>query len=152
MKTRWGQGSRLPQFAAALAIAISVALYLNPSERPNFSDFHVYWVAGTKAAKHLTVYDVEGHYQFKYSPFIASLWAIPTHVRSAYLWSRLHYIATYDNSRNNAAILAYDTPDREVTWGQRTIDEMMGGHVIHTADREVLGLLIDGRSGHVVGK
>jgi hypothetical protein len=66
--------------------------------------------------------------------------------------TRLHYIATYDNSKNNTAIRGYDTPDREVTWGQRTMDEMMGGHVIHTADREVLDLLIDGRTGHVIGK
>lgn len=78
----------------ALAVALWLRLFLNPAERPNFSDFHVYWVAGTKAAQHLTVYDVHGHYQFKYSPFIALLWAFPTHVRSAYLWSRLHYVAT----------------------------------------------------------
>lgn len=79
---------------AALGIALWLGLFLNPAERPNFTDFHVYWVAGTKAAQHKTVYDVEGHYQFKYSPFIALLWAIPTYVRSAYLWSRLHYVAT----------------------------------------------------------
>lgn len=91
-KASWGLASIW--FATALAIALTGALFLNPSERPNFSDFHVYWVAGTKAAQHLTVYDVQGHYQFKYSPFIASVWAIPTHLGSAYLWSRLHYVAT----------------------------------------------------------
>jgi hypothetical protein len=89
MKTRWWLGG-----SVALAIALSVSLFLNPHERPNFSDFHVYWVAGTKAAQHLTVYDVHGHYQFKYSPFIALIWALPTHIRSAFLWSRLHYLAT----------------------------------------------------------
>jgi hypothetical protein len=89
MKIRWWLGGFV-----ALAIALSAGLFLNPNERPNFSDFHVYWVAGTKAAQHLTVYDVQGHYQFKYSPFIALMWALPTHIRSAYLWSRLHYLAT----------------------------------------------------------
>src|ERR1700741_64658 len=89
MKKRWwltGSG--------ALAIALWLRLFLSHAERPNFSDFKVYWVAGTKAAHHLTVYDVQGHYQFKYSPFVALLWAIPTHFRSDYLWSRLHYVAT----------------------------------------------------------
>lgn len=89
MKTRWKLGGFV-----AFAIALTLGLFLNPSERPNFSDFRVYWVAGTKAAQHLTVYDVQGHYQFKYSPFIALIWALPTHLRSAYLWSRLHYIVT----------------------------------------------------------
>jgi hypothetical protein len=78
----------------ALAIALWLRLFLDPGQRPNFSDFRVYWVAGSKAAEHLTVYDVQGHYQFKYSPFVALLWALPTHFRSAYLWSRLHYVAT----------------------------------------------------------
>jgi hypothetical protein len=78
----------------AIAIAVWLRLFLAHADRPNFTDFRVYWVAGTKAAQHLTVYDVEGHYQFKYSPFIALLWAIPTHFRSVYLWSRLHYIVT----------------------------------------------------------
>ncbi|MCI0621820.1 MAG: hypothetical protein L0387_09140 [Acidobacteria bacterium] len=65
--------------------------------------------------------------------------------------TRLHYIATYDNSRRNTALEGYDTPDREVTWGQRTIDEMMGGHVLHTSDGEHLGLTIDSRTGQAVG-
>jgi Glycosyltransferase family 87 len=78
----------------AIAFALWLRLFLNHAERPNFSDFRVYWVAGNKAAEHLTVYDVQGHYQFKYSPFIALLWAIPTHFRSEYLWSRLHYVVT----------------------------------------------------------
>ena len=69
-------------------------LFLHSRERPDFSDFHVYWVAGGKAASHQTVYDVEGHYQFKYSPFVALLWALPTFVGSESLWSVLHYAAT----------------------------------------------------------
>jgi hypothetical protein len=89
MKKRWWLGG-----FGALAIALWLRLFFDPAEWPNFSDFHVYWVAGTKAARSLTVYDVSGHYQFKYSPFIALLWSIPTHVRSAYLWSRLHYAVT----------------------------------------------------------
>src|SRR5262245_47754986 len=76
-----------------LAIAL-LWLFFDPEHRPNFSDFSVYWVAGQKAARSLTVYDVEGHYQFKYSPFVALLWSLPTHFRSDYLWGRLHYIAT----------------------------------------------------------
>ncbi|HKU42189.1 MAG TPA: glycosyltransferase family 87 protein [Polyangiales bacterium] len=79
---------------SALGLVLLLWLFLKHGERPNFSDFRVYWVAGGKAAKHLTVYDVQGHYQFKYSPFIALLWALPTHFRSDYLWSRAHYIAT----------------------------------------------------------
>ncbi len=91
MKKRF---SIAPAAAGALALLAWLRLFLSPSERPNFSDFEVYWVAGNKAAEHLTVYDVEGHYQFKYSPFVALLWSLPTYFRSDYLWSRLHYIAT----------------------------------------------------------
>ncbi|MBC7387525.1 MAG: DUF2029 domain-containing protein [Cryobacterium sp.] len=36
-------------------------------------DFPVYWEAGRKAIQGLTVYDVQGHFQYKYSPFIALL-------------------------------------------------------------------------------
>jgi hypothetical protein len=41
----------------------------------------------------------------------------------------------------------YDTPNREVTHGERTVDEMMGGFVMHTVDSEGLGLMVDGRTG-----
>jgi hypothetical protein len=88
MKKRWWLAG------IAIALALWLRLFLSHGERPNFSDFRVYWVAGKKAAQHLTVYDVQGHYQFKYSPFIALLWGLPTHFRSAYLWSRLHYVVT----------------------------------------------------------
>jgi hypothetical protein len=80
--------------AWAVAALLWLALFLQPHERPDFSDFHVYWVAGEKAARHLTVYDVEGHYQFKYSPFVALLWALPTFWGSEFFWSVLHYVAT----------------------------------------------------------
>ena len=62
--------------------------------RPDFSDFKVYWLAGSKALAHLTVYDVEGHYQYKYSPFVALLWGTPHALGgSRYLWAVLHYAA-----------------------------------------------------------
>jgi hypothetical protein len=50
----------------------------------------------------------------------------------------LHYRATYDNSAANPLVVRYDTPDREVTYGERTVDEMMGGYVMHTVDSETL--------------
>jgi len=80
--------------ACAVAALLWVVLFLQRHERPDFSDFHVYWVAGEKAARHQTVYDVEDHYQFKYSPFIALLWALPPFVGSERLWSALHYVVT----------------------------------------------------------
>src|ERR1700722_1826029 len=52
--------------------------------------------------------------------------------------AKVHYVATYDNSPNNPLVLQFDTPGREVLWGERTVDEMMGGYVMYTADRENL--------------
>jgi hypothetical protein len=67
------------KLAALTAIgALMLVWFLNKHERPDFSDFKVYWIAGQKAARHLTVYDVQGHYQFKYSPFVALLWSVPS--------------------------------------------------------------------------
>jgi hypothetical protein len=57
------------------------------------------------------------------------------------------YVATYDNSAANPLVNKYDTPNRDVTNGERTVDEMMGGYVMHTVDRENLGLIVDGRTG-----
>jgi len=59
----------------------------------------------------------------------------------------LTYVATYDNSAANPLVLKYDTPNRDVTNGERTVDEMMGGYVMHTVDGESLGLMVDGRTG-----
>jgi hypothetical protein len=59
----------------------------------------------------------------------------------------IHYLATYDNSPANSLVVKYDTPDRDVTYGERTVDEMMGGFVMHTVDSEALGLMVDGRTG-----
>jgi hypothetical protein len=39
----------------------------------NLVDFEVFYKAGKKAFLHHTVYDVTGHWQFKYSPLIASI-------------------------------------------------------------------------------
>lgn len=61
--------------------------------------------------------------------------------------TKVHYMATYDNSRNNQFLAGYDTPDHEVTWGERTIDEMMGGHVLYTLDTEHLDMVVDGKTG-----
>jgi hypothetical protein len=57
------------------------------------------------------------------------------------------YLATYDNSSGNPLVMKYDTPNRDVTNGERTVDEMMGGYVMHTVDDESLGLDVDGRTG-----
>jgi hypothetical protein len=59
----------------------------------------------------------------------------------------IHYLATYDNSAANPRVVKYDTPNREVTYGERTVDEMMGGYVMHTVDSEELALMVDGRTG-----
>jgi hypothetical protein len=80
--------------ASAVGALVWLWLFLQPRERPDFSDFHVYWIAGSKARLHQTAYDVEGHYQFKYSPFVALLWALPTFWASEFIWSALHYVAT----------------------------------------------------------
>jgi hypothetical protein len=59
----------------------------------------------------------------------------------------ISYIATYDNSAANPLVLKYDTPDRDVFDGERTIDEMMGGYVMHTVDSEHLSLDINRQTG-----
>jgi hypothetical protein len=63
----------------------------------------------------------------------------------------VHQVATFDNSAANPLVLKYDTPDRDVSRGERTIDEMMAGFVMHTVDSEQLGLTIDGRTGTALG-
>ena len=62
----------------------------------------------------------------------------------------LHYIATYDNSASNPLVAQYDTSNREVTYGERTVDEMMGGFVMNTADGQDLAIVVDGRTGAAV--
>lgn len=58
----------------------------------------------------------------------------------------IHYLATYDNSAANPLVLQYDTPNRLVTHGERTIDEMMGGFVMHTVDAETPAPINDTRT------
>jgi hypothetical protein len=62
----------------------------------------------------------------------------------------IHYLATYDNSPANPMVAKYDTPNREVTYSERTVDEMMGGYVMNTVDSEKLGLMVDRRTGTAV--
>jgi hypothetical protein len=82
--------------ALALTLCAVASVFLSQANRPDFSDFKVYWVAGSKAAEHRTVYDVQGHYQYKYSPFVALLWSLPVaHLPGArYQWAWLHYAAS----------------------------------------------------------
>ena len=53
----------------SVGIALITSRILIPN--PTFDDFEVYYRAGKEAAAHRTVYNFPGHYQFKYSPFIA---------------------------------------------------------------------------------
>ncbi|MEO5668197.1 MAG: glycosyltransferase family 87 protein [Bdellovibrionota bacterium] len=63
----------IARFALVVA-AIAVPIF-NKKQFPNFSDFSVYVDAGYKMAAGHTVYDVVGHYQFKYAPAVAALLA-----------------------------------------------------------------------------
>jgi hypothetical protein len=56
---------------AFVCLVIILVIFKNPRNHPDFSDFQVYIEAGRKALEHHTVYDVEGHYQYKYAPFVA---------------------------------------------------------------------------------
>lgn len=87
-----------PNIKKLLALAGVACLMLvqfrAQGNRPDFSDFKVYWLAGAKAIAHQTVYDVEGHYQYKYSPFVALLWGVPHLLGgSRYFWALAHYAA-----------------------------------------------------------
>lgn len=63
----------------------------------------------------------------------------------------LHDRATFDNSPRNPLVTLYDTPNRDVTFGNRTVDEMATSYILHTRDTEDLGLIIDANTGHAVG-
>lgn len=65
--------------ASALLILVCagyLALQLTQWNQPVFTDFKVYHDAGIKAVQRHTVYDVHGHYQFKYAPFTALLFGL----------------------------------------------------------------------------
>lgn len=63
----------LRRFVSVLLWAYFVWLLTEPTVSSRWLDFPVYWEAGKKAVLGLTVYDVPGHFQFKYSPLIALL-------------------------------------------------------------------------------
>ncbi len=54
---------------SGLVLVYVFTMFLN--SKPVFDDFRVYEEAGAKAINHKTVFDVENHYQFKYSPSVA---------------------------------------------------------------------------------
>ena len=58
---------------AALAFGYFASLAFLPAITSRWVDFPVYWEAGKKAVLGMTVYDVAGHFQYKYSPLIALL-------------------------------------------------------------------------------
>jgi len=60
---------------------------------PDFSDWAVYAEAGEKMAAAQTVYDVVGHYQFKYAPFIAAVFAGLSRVFSLETLARVNWAA-----------------------------------------------------------
>jgi hypothetical protein len=63
--------------------------------------------------------------------------------------TRLEAVAHYDNSAFNP----YNpNPNITVKEGLQTRDEMMNGFVFYTAANEQLNLLIDPKTGHVIGK
>ena len=67
--------NRFPIKIATLCILIFYILHLALKSpiSTRWVDFPVYWEAGQKALQGQTVYDVSGHFQYKYSPFIALL-------------------------------------------------------------------------------
>jgi hypothetical protein len=85
----------IKQLLALAGVACLVLVQFRAKgNRPDFSDFKVYWLAGAKAIAHQTVYDVEGHYQYKYSPFVALFWGLPHALGgSRYYWALAHYAA-----------------------------------------------------------
>jgi hypothetical protein len=59
-----------------VALVLLAICFADPHHAPNFDDgAGVYWVAGAKALRHETVYDVTGHYTFNYLPFAALFYA-----------------------------------------------------------------------------
>lgn len=69
----------IDQVLLALVFAYFSALFFRLLSPQTFIDMAVYYEAGAKALAHRTVYDVEGHMQYKYSPFVALIFgALPS--------------------------------------------------------------------------
>jgi hypothetical protein len=60
-----------PRICAIAGFLLFLGALFRPGSWPDFSDFAVFYQAGGKALAHRTVYDVAGHYQFKYAPWTA---------------------------------------------------------------------------------
>lgn len=59
-----------------LLVAYFAVLLVKSPLGTRWVDFPVYYEAAQKAADHRTVYDVPGHFQFKYAPLLAVLFAL----------------------------------------------------------------------------
>ena len=65
------------RWICALVLVGVIALpLLSPRNPPNFTDWQVYIEAAHKLSEGKTVYDVVGHYQYKYSPLVAATFAL----------------------------------------------------------------------------
>ncbi len=73
MDPNTGKLKKILPFLTAIVAGLCVYVFLIPGQQPKFDDFGVYYQAGLKAYAHHTVFDVTGHLQFKYSPFVALL-------------------------------------------------------------------------------
>jgi hypothetical protein len=64
------------------------------SKQPNFTDWQVYVTAGNKFINGQGVYDVVGHYQFKYAPSVAAVFAFLLSLFSSDLLKWVNYFAS----------------------------------------------------------
>jgi hypothetical protein len=72
------------RWICALVLVGVIALpLLSPRNPPNFTDWQVYVEAAHKLSEGKTVYDVVGHYQYKYAPLVAAAFALLLKVFSA---------------------------------------------------------------------
>lgn len=92
METVRTDGTRWARVGAIAGVLLFLWVLFQPAHPPDFSDFEVYYVAAGKALEHRTVYDVPGHYQFKYAPWTALLFGA-LYGKMPFLWaSWIHYI------------------------------------------------------------
>jgi hypothetical protein len=64
---------RVFRYAGVPVLVAFFALAITSPLSTRWVDFPVYWEAGRKAIESQTVYDVTGHFQYKYSPLVALL-------------------------------------------------------------------------------